>query len=169
LEPLSEVRQIAKRAEIQAKSLEGKDALAIIAVPRSGAEISLCDHWDPLAGRLVPADGNAIFDEAEGELQQRAALYIERQISPSFAYALRDLLNYTGRRGLTHLDGTLFALARALANKKEARPAFLAMLGRAQERAKDQPPEEQRAALQRLCDQLLVIRPMARAMREAQS
>jgi CRISPR-associated protein Cmr2 len=147
LEPLSEVRRMAKQAERKAKQMPGKDAMAIIAAARSGAPVEVCDHW----GRI------------EDELKRTVELYRDQAISPSFAYALRDLLDSTARRDLTHLDEVLYPLARALAAKKEAPEEFTKWLQQAEERAGAKPRQE----LQRLCGLLMVARPIARALREA--
>jgi CRISPR-associated protein Cmr2 len=153
LEPLSEVRRLAKNAERQAKHMPQKNALAVWAVPRSGAPVKACGPWDPFADDL----GSAV------------QLYRDQSISPSFAYSLRDLLDTTHRRGLDHLDETLFPLAKALAEKKEAKPRFLEWLQQGRTRAAaNAEPLAQRKELQRLADLLLVARPIARAVKEAQ-
>ena len=150
LEPLSEVRQKAKIAEQLAKSLPGKDALAVTIIPRSGAETTTCGHWD----QIGPA------------LQEAVSLYMKKEITPGYAYVLRDVLDSTGRRGLTHLDETLFAQARALAVRKQGGKQFSSWLGVAEKRAET---TGHRQELRRLSELLLVARPFARAMREAQS
>jgi CRISPR-associated protein Cmr2 len=153
MEPLSEVRRLAKTAERQAKHTPHKNALAVWAVPRSGAPVKACGPWEPFAADLKTAVG----------------LYQEQAISPSFAYSLRDLLDTTHRRGLDHLDETLFPLARALAEKKEAKPRFLDWLHQAATRAEGSAEQgARRTELKRLSDLLLVARPIARAVREAQ-
>jgi CRISPR-associated protein Cmr2 len=153
LEPLSEVRRLAKNAERQAKQMPHKNALAVWAVPRSGAPVKASGHWEPFAD----------------DLRTAVQLYRDQTISPSFAYSLRDLLDTTHRRGLDHLDETLFPLARALAEKKEAKPRFLDWLQQASTRAEgNAEPGARRNELKRLSDLLLVARPIARAVREAQ-
>ena len=154
LEPLSEVRHLAKAAERVAKKMPGKDALAILVSARSGSPITFCDHWVTLALGLQSAIGQ----------------YSAHAISPSFAYALRDLLHTSGRRGFEHLDEVLFPLARAMAEKKKAKPEFLRRLDEtAQQAAADSGPRPYRAAMSRLVELLLVARPFARAKREAEA
>jgi CRISPR-associated protein Cmr2 len=152
MEPLSEVRRLAKTAERQAKRTPHKNALAVWAVPRSGAPVKACGPWEPFAVDLKTA----------------VDLYQEHAISSSFAYALRDLLDSTLRRGLDHLDDTLFPLAKALAEKKEAKEPFMDWLQEARTRAgRSAEPHARRDELQRLADLLLVARPIARAVKEA--
>jgi CRISPR-associated protein Cmr2 len=152
LAPLSEVRHLAKLAERQAKRMEDKNAIAIHAVPRSGVPVAVCGYWD----RIEP------------ELNSAIELYRDRAISPGFAYALRDLLNSTAR--YEHLDEVLFSMARALAEKKEAKKQFLDRLEQIGQRiAAPAPKQTARQELQSLCNLLLVTRPIARAMREAKA
>ncbi len=150
---LTEVRQAAKMAEKAAKKFKSKerekDALCIVAAPRSGAPVQVVDHWD----NLLP------------ELEKAVGFYAAREISPSFAYGLRDLLDSTYRRRMTHLDEALFPMARAIAEKKDARKPFLDWLDAEAERDAANP----RDGLVRLSNLLLVARPIARAVREAQS
>jgi len=154
LEPLSEVRRLAKSAERTAKKMPGKDALAILVAARSGSPITFCDHWNTLAT----------------EIQSAIGLYSARALSPSFAYALRDLLHTSGRRDFEHLDEVLFPLACAMAEKKQAKPEFLRRLNATAQRAvADSGPRPYRAALSRLMELLLVARPFARAKREAEA
>jgi CRISPR-associated protein Cmr2 len=153
LEPLSTVREMAKTAERAAKAVPGKDALAIIAVPRSGVAVTARGPWDEFAR----------------DLNSTVELYRTHSISPGFAYALRNLLDSTLRRKMTHLDETLFPLARALAEKKDAKAEFLRRIDEARQRAESRPgADSARAELRHLTELLLVARPMARAVREAQ-
>jgi CRISPR-associated protein Cmr2 len=161
-DPLTEAWDLAKDAERIAKRIPGKDALTVIASPRSGANVMVAGKWDPLAVG-TPVKGQV--DVALGQLLKTANLYVDRTISPGFAHALKGLLDSTLRRGLTHLDETLFAIAYAMAVKKDAKEQFLDRLKQAEQDAvlSGKP----RIELQKLCHLLLVTRPIARAMREA--
>lgn len=140
LEPLSEVREIAHRAERKAKREEERNALAMIVTPRSGADVYAGGKWDtflPLVERIVH-------------------LYRSKQLSAGLAYELRDLLAERPSKVLP--SATLRAMVLSIAGKKESSVAALALI-----------PQEggSRAEIERLCQALLVARPFARAQAEA--
>ncbi len=147
LDPLTEARRLADKAEKHAKAIDGKDALAITVSPRSGADVTLRGKWDDL----------------QDPLHQAVRHYRDRTISQGYAHELRTMLDNTDRRDMKHLDEALFPMARALAIKKEAKPTFLEWLAGFQAAGK---PREK---LNQLASLLLVARPFARAKREAES
>jgi hypothetical protein len=146
MEPLTEVRRLAQAAERLAKARPGKDSLVITVAPRSGADVTVAGRWHELLPRLAEA----------------VDLYRAKAISQGFAHELLAVLESTGRRDLRHLDVTLPGLARALAEKKEAKPVFFRMLDETLAAGPD--PREALGHLARL---LLVARPFARSMKEA--
>ena len=145
LEPLDDVRRLAAAAETQAKSVPGKDALAIIVTPRSGADISAAGKWDD----IIPA------------VEKIAKLYASRQLSKSLGHELRTLLNrWKGDlQAQADLDDALPSLAIAIAKKKkqELGEQALTLVSAI----------SSRHDLETLVDNLFVARPFARAMREA--
>jgi CRISPR-associated protein Cmr2 len=143
LEPLSEVREVARRAEKQAKNEGGRDALAVIVSPRSGAKVGALGKWD----EFVPL------------LTQILDLYQADRLSAGVAYELRALARRTGKRTNFVLDDVLPKMAAAIAEKKRCRAELEPLL---QDR-------DTRGKLEALVDTMLVARPLARSMKEASS
>lgn len=148
MENLSAVREQAKRAERLAKGVPGKDALAIIISPRSGADVAAAGKWDQLAPLL-----DRIVDLYRRKGRDR--------LSPGFAYELRNLVS---SQAAAELDPVLFDLAFHIAGRKEGAAAAKEVL----EYAKTwQGKETSRKAVERLIGALLVARPFARAKEES--
>jgi CRISPR-associated protein Cmr2 len=141
LDPLSEVREIAHRAERMAKEDGGSDnrgdALAVIVSPRSGAEVAAAGKWDRFGATLA-----GVVDRYEKEA-----------LTQGFAYELRDLAGRTPRE----IDDVLGPMARRAAGRKECGDA-------AEDLLKD---VDSRKQLEDLIGTMLVARPFARARREA--
>lgn len=139
LEPLTEVREIARRAEGDAKDARkgDRDALAIIQIPRSGPETS--------------AYGK--FGDFPAVLLRIVELYARKELSLGFAHELRELLARTPEA----LGDVASKIALEAARRKEASQAALELLAAANTR--DQ--------LERLYRIMLVARPFYRAKREA--
>ena len=152
LEPLSEARLMAQAAEKRAKAIDHKNALAITVSPRSGADVSVDGHWPDLLGPL----------------QEAVQHYRDRTISQGYAHDLKAYLDSTGRRKLDHLDETLFPVAKAMAEKKEAKRQFLDWLDAHWNLVRTEPPTRHRQALSQLANLLLVARSFGRARREAE-
>lgn len=78
LDPMGAALNVARAAEKRAKSLPGKNALAVTLDKRSGGTTTVCDHWEPLAPRLLDLcelhTADAIPDKAGHELADLARL-----------------------------------------------------------------------------------------------
>ena len=138
MEPLSEVLEMARRAERLAKSVSDKRAIAVVAAPRSGANVEAAAHWE----ELIPP------------LAKVAGLYRAGQITRNFGHELRKLL---ADRALLGAEESLVPLARALARKKDAPSELLEMLE----------TTKTRQDLERLMNILFLARPFAQGMMEA--
>jgi len=103
MEPLDGAREMAKKAKRDAKDLNGKNALCIIEVPRSGAPVSVAGKWD----WMLPA------------LRAVVSAYAEKTLSYGFGHELWDLLIRTP----DELEDALPKLALALARHKEEQAA----------------------------------------------
>jgi CRISPR-associated protein Cmr2 len=139
LEPLTEAREIAMRAERAAKDPRkgDRDALAVIHAPRSGPEMLAYGKFPEFPERLLKI----------------AELYRDKALSLGFAHELRDLLSRTP----SELDDVLGKMAKAIGKKKEAKEEALRLLEACSNR--DQ--------LDNLYRALLVARPFYRAKNEA--
>jgi hypothetical protein len=139
LEPLTEAREIAMRAERAAKDPRkgDRDALAVIHAPRSGPEMLAYGKFPEFPERLLNI----------------AELYRGKALSLGFAHELRNLLGRTPRE----LDEVLGKMAKAIAKKKEPKEEALKLLESCSNR--DQ--------LDNLYRALLVARPFYRAKNEA--
>jgi CRISPR-associated protein Cmr2 len=139
LEPLTEAREIAMRAERAAKDPRkgDRDALAVIHAPRSGPEMLAYGKFPEFPERLLKI----------------AELYRGKALSLGFAHELRNLLGRTPRE----LDEVLGKMAKAIGKKKEAKEEALRLLESCSNR--DQ--------LDNLYRALLVARPFYRAKNEA--
>jgi CRISPR-associated protein Cmr2 len=91
LEPLEDALELARKAETAAKSLEGKNALAVIVDKRSGASRMLKGTWGTVDARL-----NQFVEWHKGE-----------EIPDAAAYQLRDLANRLEASGSLSDKGTL--------------------------------------------------------------
>ena len=80
LEPLEDSLELARAAEKEAKSLKGKNALAINLAKRSGAPRLVCGHWGGLDKRL----------------QQFTFLYRRNDLPQGLPYQLRDMVLHLG-------------------------------------------------------------------------
>lgn len=84
LQPLSEVLELARRAEKEAKQVKGKDALCIVLNKRSGSERFIKAKWDTLIERM----------------QILSLLHHQKAISKGTAYELQDLHRRLENTGL---------------------------------------------------------------------
>lgn len=77
MEPLEDALNLARAAEKEAKQLDGKNALCLKVSKRSGAVITVKDHWGGLDERLLALTGfhqrEEVPDGAAYELRQLAA------------------------------------------------------------------------------------------------
>jgi len=142
LDPLSDTLDEARRAERKAKSIPGKDALAITMIPRSGSPLALADKADALLQLLY---------QLQVEVNQD-------RFGFSLAYDLRSFLN---RYPLSVSSVLPQLLARHLAKKEggELIHQFLV--------AQQPPGTNLREWLDHFCNALLVLRPLHRARQEA--
>ena len=138
MEPLSEVLEMARRAERLAKLVPGKRAIAVVAAPRSGANVEAAAHWE----ELIPP------------LAKVAGLYRSGKITRNFGHELRKLL---ADHALLEAEESLVPLARALARKKDAPSELLEMLE----------TSKTRHDLKMLMNTLFLARPFAQGMMEA--
>lgn len=138
LEPLTEVRAMAHRAESDAKKVNEKDAICIVVEPRSGASESVADKW----GAVIP------------DLQKIVDLYLAGKISKNLGHEFQKLLS---QRALQGLDSAIVPLARAVAKKKRESPEAASLLDGVNDRK----------GLERLMRLLFVARPFSRAKKEA--
>lgn len=141
LEPLSEVREWAKRAEHTAKdpSHGNRKALCVSVYPRSGAPESVYGKWDE-TGKLL---GDII------------GLYLDGKLSFGLAHEFRDLLERTRRS--PELEDVIVSMAKSIAARKDEDQGARELLDQV----------EDRKGLERLCRAMLVARPFARAKKEA--
>ncbi len=137
LEPLSEVRAIAHRAERMAKRDGDRNALAVIVSPRSGAEVAAFGKWGALTGVL----------------NQIIGLYRDEKLSLGLAHEFQDLERRTPRE----LDDVIIDSARSVAEKKDCSEAADQLLSALHSRAE----------LASLVQAMLVARPFHRAQQEA--
>lgn len=79
LELLHDVRDRAKKAEKQAKSVQGKDALAIVASKRSGGDITVCAKWADEPDKRLVALAKLLKDNA---LPDGVAWHLEEVLAP---------------------------------------------------------------------------------------
>lgn len=101
IEPLEDALQAARDAEKEAKSIKGKNALAVTEAKRSGAPRTVKGHWDELNTRLL----------------RLAAFYQEEQLPAGLAHQLRD--------AYLHLGGQ-----KAFADNKDLRKVLAKEAGR---------------------------------------
>jgi CRISPR-associated protein Cmr2 len=139
LEPLTEAREIAQRAERAAKSDSqgGRNALAIIVAPRSGPETLAFGRFDTFPDLLL----------------RIIKYYQAKSLSLGFAHELRNLLERTP----PEVDLIIVEMARATAVKKQEDKAAVELLESVSSR------EE----LANLCRAMLIARPFYRAKKEA--
>jgi CRISPR-associated protein Cmr2 len=103
LEPMGAALDVAREAEKTAKRLPGKDALAIALDRRSGGTTLVCEHWEPLAPRLLKLwalhEAEAIPDGAAHEIAALSQL-AGAELGPARrSEALRILRRKRARRG----------------------------------------------------------------------
>ncbi len=137
LDPLSEARKWAHEAEQAAKNRYGRNALAIAVVPRSGEPVIGGGNWTDF-----PALVNRVLDG-----------YSSRNLSPSFAHELQELM----RRTPQQIDDMLVLMAQALAKKKKEHEMAAALVEGCQTRHQ----------LAEVVNAMLVARPFWRAQKEA--
>ena len=102
IEPLSDALKLAHAAELTAKDVNGKDALAIVLSKRSGADVTVAGKWNTLDKRL-------------GDF---TILHQDDQLPDGAAFQLRDLTERL-------LAGVSVTLGQAAQEKAEQRVAAL--------------------------------------------
>src|SRR5262249_50236792 len=80
LEPLSEVLRLARSAESSAKKIGGKNALAIVVCPRSGANVEAAGKWNTILPLLKTIADAYLAEKGKDE-----------KLSLGFAHELRKL------------------------------------------------------------------------------
>jgi CRISPR/Cas system-associated protein Cas10 (large subunit of type III CRISPR-Cas system) len=143
LEPLTEVREWAKKAERKAKdpAPDGgdRDSICIGLYPRSGGDVLNFGKWDS----FVPA------------IQEIVNLYLTDKLPRSLAHDFRDLLDRT--RGWNEIDPTIPDIARSMAQRKQSDSARNLVNNHV----------KSRGDLEALSKNMLLARPFARARKEA--
>lgn len=108
LEPLEDTLELARKAEKEAKSVPGKNALAIIEAKRSGAERMIKGQWNQIDSGL-PAINARLLDIA--------AFYQREQLPHGLAYQLRDMALRLGGETAVSDDDSLRQVLRAEAER----------------------------------------------------
>jgi CRISPR-associated protein Cmr2 len=103
VDPLSDALELARKAEKDAKALDGKNGLAIIVSKRSGADRAICGKW-------------GVFDE---RLEALIQLYRQGVISGGTAYELQELQRVLAQTSVP-VSGIALEAIRIVARKKEA-------------------------------------------------
>jgi CRISPR-associated protein Cmr2 len=137
LEPLDEVRELARHAARRAKAEPGKDSVSLVVCPRSGAPVQATGKWDAMGPSLADIT-RALRSDA---------------LSFGFAHELRELLDRTLQVGI---DDVLPKMAKEIARKKKESAAIALV-----EAVKD------RDDLEVLTNSILVARKIARAEADA--
>jgi CRISPR-associated protein Cmr2 len=144
-DPLSDALDLARRAEKEAKAVDGKNALAVIVSKRSGTETLVKGHWK----------------EVDARLQRFTYLYRAEAIPDGAAYDLRTMA-----RELKHVPGAILDEAKRILGRKRAKKGAEALskqiidelighLGRNDYSAED------------LAKELIVARELAKATEQA--
>jgi CRISPR-associated protein Cmr2 len=131
LEDMADARALAQRAEREAKKVDGKNALAIVAQLRSGGRLSVAGSWSPPSGDAIDARIAAWIDHLRAdEIPGKAAHDLAAAVAPLRALSgasrvsnevVRSAANRVWRRkraahGSDDLSATVGArLERALA------------------------------------------------------
>ncbi|GAB4281979.1 MAG: type III-B CRISPR-associated protein Cas10/Cmr2 [Candidatus Promineifilaceae bacterium] len=103
-EPLEDALQTAREAEQTAKSVKGKNALAVTEAKRSGAPRTVKGKWGTVNKRLL----------------HLAALFQAGALPSGLAYQLRDMyLHLGGQEAMPDLQGVLAAEAGRIIKRKE--------------------------------------------------
>lgn len=161
IEPLADTLQLAGEAERLAKSLPGKNALAITLSKRSGVDRSVSGRW----GNLEDGDGSTFLTR----LRNFIALHREEAIPDGAAYELRDLAERLGRapEGLrSALEPAMrsnaigiFERKRGRRGEKKVTANVIADLSVALDPAAPEP-----IGVATLADELIIARTFARAL-----
>ena len=149
MEPLTEVREWARMAEGEAKKTDGKDALCVTVVTRSGGMVTVTGKW-----KLVQ------------DLESIAQLYVNGRLPLGLAHEFRLLLTHwkdATKETREKLDQRLPAMAAAIARKKEANEQAARLV---QKFVQTSTPREDLEYLTRC---LYVARPFSRSIREAEA
>lgn len=159
LDPLSDALSLARAAEKTAKSVPGKNALAITVSKRSGADLTVAGRW--------------------GKLDQRLQLFVEWHYTDAIpdgaAYQLRDLVQrlHTPDEGCNRLQEVMRKEALRVLRRKEAQqgqqPIGEDVLQKLEEFLDelDQSPAKQQPSVGRLADELILARLFADAKEQA--
>ncbi len=101
LEPLEDALNLARQAEREAKSLDGKNALAITLNKRSGAPRTIVGHWG----------------EIDSRLDQFATHFQNKDLPYGLAYQLRDMFLHLGGQTAVKDNPTLQAVIETEAGR----------------------------------------------------
>jgi CRISPR-associated protein Cmr2 len=149
LEPLDEVRELARQAFKHAKEQPRKDAVSIVVCPHSGAPVEATGAWKAMDQSL--ADITSAFKKDE--------------LSFGFAHELQELLDRTAGGDL---DGVLPQMAKAIAGKKKENSRALGLIDSVNDGKEYSDGKEYRKELQKLTNRILVARKIAKAERDAE-
>ncbi|MBX3277946.1 MAG: type III-B CRISPR-associated protein Cas10/Cmr2 [Acidobacteria bacterium] len=146
IEPLSDALRLAREAEKTAKSLPGKNALAVTVSKRSGTERMVCGKWGTLDRRLT----------------RFAELHRTDAMPDGAAYELRDLAMRL--EGLSHR--VLSAEAMRILGRKRAQGGENLIAGEVIAELSDL-VDDPTLTLQQLADELIISRIFADAAAQA--
>lgn len=104
LDPLSEAFELARDAEKTAKSVPGKNALAITISRRSGVPRTISGHWSPLTERLT----------------SMISFVRQEAIAKGVAYELQDLQRALGSDAEDLQEGLLLEAIRIVKRKRKS-------------------------------------------------
>lgn len=149
LEPLEDALELARKAEKEAKSVPGKNALAIIESKRSGADRMVKGKWADLDGRLLDI----------------ADYYQRQQLPHGLAYQLREMaMRLGGETAVTNnetLHNVLKAEAERIVKRKEASSEAQALVVRMVNQLSKQYPMTQ------LVNELIIANTFAQAAEQS--
>ncbi|MCP4422793.1 MAG: type III-B CRISPR-associated protein Cas10/Cmr2, partial [Chloroflexi bacterium] len=155
LEPLEDALEQARDAEKEAKSVDGKDALAISVAKRSGVPRQIKGQWDKLPGRL----------------QKLISFYRKGELPQGLAYQLRDMyLHLGGYTAVSHdkaLQEVIAAEAGRIIKRKDGSPIAAAFV---QEKMIDQLNYAKKAAytVESVANELIIAGMLAQAEKQSQ-
>jgi CRISPR-associated protein Cmr2 len=150
LEPLEDALELVRKAEKEAKSVPGKNALAIIEAKRSGAERMIKGQWGQLDSRLLTL----------------TTFYQREQLPHGLAYQLRDMALHLGGEmeaaGDDNLRQVLKVEAARIIKRKEdsvaaAQEMIIGMVGQLDEKY----------TMTRLVNELIIANTLAKAAEES--
>lgn len=149
LEPLEDALTTARKAEKEAKSMPGKNALAIIEAKRSGADRLVKGKWGKLDKRLLAI----------------AAFYQQEQLPHGLAYQLRDMALHLGGETAVAKDDSLRQIIQKEAERiierkegsEEAQQLVMKMVGRL----------DKKYTMTKLVNELIIANTVAQAAEQS--